>query len=131
MAVLSQNLIPIHIAFIPIIIPALIHTMNILKIDRRAIACILVFGLKMPYIAIPAGFGLIFQNLIADNLCENGMNIARAEVWKSTWFLGLAMVVGLLIAIFISYRNPKEYKNIEFQKENIECENFNKNHFIT
>ncbi len=131
MAVLSQNLIPIHIAFIPIIIPALIHTMNILKIDRRAVACILVFGLKMPYIAIPAGFGLIFQNLIADNLCENGMNIARSDVWKSAWFLGLAMIVGLFIAVFISYRKPKEYKNIEYQTEITECENFNKNHLIT
>ena len=48
-AVASQNIIPIHIAFIPIIIPPLLQTMNKLKIDRRSIASILAFGLKMPY----------------------------------------------------------------------------------
>ena len=66
-AMMSQNLIPVHIAFIPIVIPPLLGVMNKLKMDRRAVACALAFGLKMPYIAIPAGFGLIFQGLIAEN----------------------------------------------------------------
>lgn len=132
MAVLSQNLIPIHIAFIPIIIPALLHTMNTLQIDRRAVACVLAFGLKTPYIALPVGFGLIFQNLIADNMCQNGMQIARADIWKSAWFLGLAMFVGLLISVFITYRKPRQYQNIDFtQDEDVECEKLNKNHYIT
>ena len=60
-AILSQNLIPVHIAFIPILIPPLLTVMNHLKIDRRAVACALAFRLKAPYIVIPAGFGLIFQ----------------------------------------------------------------------
>ena len=67
-AMASQNIVPIHIAFIPIIIPPLLSAMNALKIDRRAVASALAFGLKMPYITIPVGFGLIFQNLIADNM---------------------------------------------------------------
>ena len=57
----SQNLIPVHIAFIPILIPALLPIMNHLRLDRRAVACALAFGLKAPYIAIPFGFGWIFQ----------------------------------------------------------------------
>ena len=75
-AIASQNLVPIHIAFIPILIPPLLNVMNKLKIDRRSVACVLAFGLKMPYIIIPAGFGLIFQNLIADNMVQNGVFIA-------------------------------------------------------
>ena len=75
LAMMSQNLIPIHIAFIPIIIPPLIPLMNNLKLDRRAVACALAFGLKMPYIAIPAGFGLIFQGLLAENISQNGMQV--------------------------------------------------------
>ena len=63
-AMASQNIIPIHIAFIPILIPSLLHTLNVMKIDRRAIASVLAFGLKAPYITIPAGFGLIFHNLL-------------------------------------------------------------------
>ena len=74
-AVFSQNLIPVHIAFIPILIPPLLGIMNKLKIDRRSVACALAFGLKAPYIAIPAGFGLIFQGLIAENMTLNGMNV--------------------------------------------------------
>ena len=40
-AVASQNIIPIHIAFIPIIIPPLLSTMNSMNIDRRAVASVL------------------------------------------------------------------------------------------
>ena len=94
-AMASQNIIPIHIAFIPIIIPPLLTTMNTLNIDRRAIASALAFGLKMPYITIPVGFGLIFQNLIADNMVQNGVNVLRQDIWKYTFILGLAMLFGL------------------------------------
>ena len=111
MSMASQNIVPIHIAFIPIIIPPLIKIMNHLKIDRRAVACALAFGLKMPYIAIPAGFGLIFQNLIADNLVQNGVEIARDDIWRYAFILGLGMTVGLLIALFVSYRKPRTYKD--------------------
>ena len=60
-ACFSQNLIPVHIAFIPILIPPLLKLMNSLKLDRRAMACSLTFGLKSPYIALPVGFVAIFQ----------------------------------------------------------------------
>ena len=112
-AMASQNIIPIHIAFIPIIIPPLLATMNKLKIDRRAVASVLAFGLKMPYIAIPTGFGLIFHNLIADNMIQNGVDISRSEIWKYTIILGLGMVVGLLVAVLISYKKPRNYENRE------------------
>ena len=108
----SQNIIPIHIAFIPILIPPLLSIMNKIKLDRRAVACTLAFGLKMPYIAIPVGFGLIFQNLIADNMVQNGVNILRSDVWKSTLILGLGMFAGLITALCITYRKPREYKDI-------------------
>jgi len=110
-AMASQNIIPIHIAFIPIIIPPLLSVMNGMKIDRRAVACVLAFGLKMPYIAIPVGFGLIFQNLISDNMVQNGINVLRDDVWKSTFILGVGMFVGLLVAILISYRKPRIYED--------------------
>ncbi len=110
-AMASQNIIPIHIAFIPIIIPPLLGIMNKLQIDRRAVACVLAFGLKMPYIVIPAGFGLIFQNLIADNMVQNGVNIARGDIWKDTLILGFGMLAGLLISVFITYRKPRIYED--------------------
>lgn len=125
-AMASQNIVPIHIAFIPIVIPPLLSTMNALKIDRRAVASILAFGLKMPYITIPVGFGLIFQNLIADNMIQNGANILREDVWKYTAILGLAMFVGLLISLFI-YRKPRIYedKSLSFAiVENVYCNKY-------
>ena len=130
-AILSQNLIPVHIAFIPILIPPLLHVMNVLKIDRRAIACCLAFGLKAPYIVIPAGFGLIFQGLLADNMVQNGMNVSINEVWKSTWILGLGMFVGLLVAIFISYRKPREYKDVTVEDIDNTDTKLTKEHYIT
>ena len=104
--------------------------MNTLKIDRRAIACTLAFGLKMPYVAIPVGFGLIFHNLIADNMIQNDMQIARSTIWEYTWILGLGMIIALFIALFI-YRKPREYDQINKKNENNEEIKFNKKHFIT
>lgn len=132
-SIMSQNLIPVHIAFIPILIPPLIPLFNKLKIDRRAIASCLVFGLKAPYIVIPAGFGLIFQGLIADNLTQNGLNIQKSQIWHYNWILGAAMFVALLIAVLFSYRKPRIYsedKNIfsDVKSENLKL---NKQHYVT
>lgn len=126
-AAASQNIIPIHIAFIPIIIPPLLGVMNNLKIDRRVIASALAFGLKMPYITIPVGFGLIFQNLIADNLMQNGVYVARGDIWKSTYILGLGMLAAFLVSVFVTYRQPREYKNMPLSfvnSTNIECNKY-------
>jgi len=122
-AIASQNIIPIHIAFIPIIIPPLLGVMNNIKLDRRAVACVLAFGLKMPYIAIPVGFGLIFQNLIADNMIQNGVAVLRNDIWKSTAILALGMFVGLMISLFITYRKPRIYNNIEEKHQNYALNN--------
>ena len=129
-SILSQNLIPVHIAFIPILIPPLLSLMNKLKLDRRAVACSLAFGLKAPYIALPLGFGLIFQGLVADNMTQNGLYIAKTQIWHYSWFLGFAMFIGLLVAIFISYRKPREYKEIEIKSENISTKLEHK-HYVT
>lgn len=131
-AVLSENLVPVHIAFIPILVPPLLGLMNKLKIDRRAIACALAFGLETPYIVVPAGFGLIFQTLIRDNLIQNGMEVGKNDVVNSVWILGIGMLVGLLVALFISYRKPREYEvtplTEDVEKEEIK---FSKKHAIT
>lgn len=120
-ACFSQNLIPVHIAFIPILIPPLLKLMNNLKMDRRAMACSLTFGLKMPYVVLPVGFGLIFHGIIRDQIVSNGLNVELSDVWKSTWILGLAMVIGLLTSVFISYSKPREYKDVSIagMEENI------------
>ena len=45
MSIMSQNLVPIHIAFIPLIVPPLLLVMNRLKLDRRMLTCVITFGL--------------------------------------------------------------------------------------
>ncbi|MBR5287958.1 MAG: sodium:proton antiporter [Clostridia bacterium] len=112
-ASLSQNLVPVHIAFIPIMIPPLLTLFNALHLDRRAVACSLAFGLKAPYIVIPFGFGAIFMGIIADNMTANGMQVAIADVASVNWILALAMFAGLMIAIALSYRKPRSYQALE------------------
>ena len=131
LACASQNLIPVHIAFIPVIIPPLLSVMNKLKLDRRAVACALAFGLVTPYIVFPAGFGLIFQRLLADNLTANGMHTDISDITKSVWFIGVGLLVGLLWAVFISYRKPREYQELEVKKERRRSLRFTGSHCIT
>ncbi|MGE4277482.1 MAG: Na+/H+ antiporter family protein [Lawsonibacter sp.] len=132
-ACLSQNLIPVHIAFIPIMIPPLLSLFNEMKIDRRAAACSLAFGLKAPYLAIPFGFGAIFMGIISDNMTANGMPTTIGEVARYNWILGLAMLIGLLLAIFVTYRKPREYKDMEVDTSAAEAvsDQFTKEHAIT
>lgn len=59
-AICSQNVIPVHIAFIPVLVPPLLKVMNHLKLDRRAAACVLTLGLVGTYIFLPVGFGANF-----------------------------------------------------------------------
>ncbi|GAA0103420.1 SLC13 family permease [Paraclostridium sordellii] len=123
MTCFSQNLIPVHIAFIPILIPSLLELMNKLKIDRRGVACALTFGLKTPYLAIPVGFGLIFQNIIRDQMIANKIDVTTNMITDVMWIPALGMILGLLTAIFISYRKPRDYNEVkleEIQNEQID-----------
>jgi putative amino acid transporter len=109
MACFSQNVIPIHIAFIPILIPPLLKVMTELRIDRRLIASVITFGLTAPYILLPVGFGLQFHEIIAQNMGSSGMEIALGDIPKAMLIPVGGMMIGLLIAVFVSYRKPREY----------------------
>jgi putative amino acid transporter len=109
MAVFSQNLIPIHIAFIPLLVPPIIRVMNLLKLDRRLIASVLTFGLTAPYMILPYGFGFIFHEIVAIQMEAAGLAIDMKDIPFAMLIPTAGLVIGLLIAIFISYRKPREY----------------------
>ncbi|MGL5515123.1 MAG: SLC13 family permease, partial [Sporomusa sp.] len=113
-ACISGTLITVHIAFIPILVPPLLHLMNEIKLDRRAVATSLGFGLKAMYITIPIGYGIIFHSLIADNMTGNGWAFSLGDVWKYCWILGIGMIVGLIVSQIL-YRKPREYQNVDFE----------------
>jgi putative amino acid transporter len=113
MSIFSQNLIPIHIAFIPILIPPLLYIMNELQIDRRLIASVLTFGLVTPYMLLPAGFGKIFHEILQSNMAASGMNVNASNIPAAMLIPAAGMLVGLLIAVFVSYRKPKDYLQAE------------------
>lgn len=109
MAIFSQNLIPIHIAFIPLLVPPILHILNELRIDRRLIAAVLTFGLTAPYILLPYGFGLIFHEILANQMALAGLEIEMADIPRAMALPVAGLAVGLIIAVFISYRKPRDY----------------------
>ncbi|MFP6312387.1 Na+/H+ antiporter family protein [Helicobacter pylori] len=130
-ACFSQNLVPVHIAFIPILIPPLLHLMNRLDLDRRAVACALTFGLQAPYLVLPVGFGLIFQTTILEQLKANGVSTTIAQITGVMWIAGLAMVVGLLLAVLTLYKKPRHYKEKSFDIENYASLQLNYHDYLT
>ncbi|GLS84359.1 Na+/H+ antiporter family protein [Paraferrimonas haliotis] len=117
MAISSQNILPIHIAFIPILIPPLLFLMTRLSIDRRLIACVLTFGLVTTYMILPVGFGGIFLNdILLANLENNGLVATTSEIPQAMLIPALGMILGLLIAVFVSYRKPRQYRQVETQE---------------
>lgn len=114
MGMMSQNLIPIHIAFIPLIIPPLLLVFNRMQIDRRMLACIMSFGLVTTYMWLPYGFGEIFlKQILLGNITKAGLDVSNINIFGTMTIPALGMVVGLLIAVFISYRKPRQYQTTE------------------
>ncbi|ADU81605.1 Na+/H+ antiporter family protein [Helicobacter pylori] len=130
-ACFSQNLVPVHIAFIPILIPPLLHLMNRLELDRRAVACTLTFGLQAPYLVLPVGFGLIFQTTILEQLKANGVSTTIAQITGVMWIAGLAMVVGLFLAVLTLYKKPRRYQEKSFNIEDYASLQLNYHDYLT
>lgn len=108
-SIASQNLIPVHIAFIPILIPPLLHVMAQMRLDRRLVACVITFGLTATYMILPVGFGGIFLNdILAQNLIRSGVAVSGPQLPLAMAIPVLGMVLGLVCAFF-SYRKPRDY----------------------
>ncbi|MGI2261223.1 Na+/H+ antiporter family protein [Shewanella sp. GXUN23E] len=130
MAISSQNLLPIHIAFIPILVPPLLHLMSKLKLDRRMVACVLTFGLVTTYMILPVGFGGIFLNdILLANLKTNGLAATAGQIPPAMMLPALGMLLGMLTAVFISYRKPREYNEQEILRAEPE-EKINKRNIV-
>ena len=111
MGVMSQNLIPIHIAFIPLLIPPLIGVMNELKMDRRMIACAITFGIVTAYMFFPIGFGRIFlHDILYKNINDAGMDVSSVNPMAAMAIPAASMAIGCAIALFFSYRTPRTYE---------------------
>ena len=113
-AIASQNIIPVHIAFIPVLIPPLLIVFNHLRLDRRAVACVLTFGLVATYMFLPMGFGAIFLNdILAHNINHfgqsYGLQISNDQIPRAMIIPVGGMFLGMLTALFVSYRKPRVY----------------------
>ena len=80
----SSTVIPVHIAFIPILVPPLLLVMNRLRLDRRAVACAITFSITVMYMTMPIGFGSIFLNdILVGNInkagAASGFQVGRAR----------------------------------------------------
>lgn len=114
-ASVAETLIPVHIAFIPILVPPLLEVMDRLKLDRRAAACALTCGLVLAYMLFPIGFGSVYQRDILGkniNLAGEASNfsVSLDSIPLAMLIPAIGMLLGLVIAVFISYRKPREYQ---------------------
>ncbi|MDA7085630.1 Na+/H+ antiporter NhaC family protein [Pseudomonas sp. SA3-5] len=109
-AIASQNLLPIHIAFIPLLVPPLLYVLSKLQLDRRMIACVLTFGLITPYMFLPVGFGGIFLNeILLANVAKAGVDVSGISITEAMAIPALGMLFGLLVAVLFSYRKKRVY----------------------
>ncbi|OHY81400.1 Na+/H+ antiporter family protein [Marinobacter sp. AC-23] len=109
-ALSSQNILPIHIAFIPLVVPPMLYVMAKLKMDRRLVACALTFGLITPYMFLPIGFGGIYLNeILMAKISANGGETEGLSVMHAMALPALGMLCGLLVAVFFTYRGDREY----------------------
>lgn len=110
MGVMSQNLIPIHIAFIPLLIPPILGILNELKMDRRLVATAITFGIVTTYMFLPIGFGRIYlHDILYANIEKAGMDLSGVNPVAAMAIPAASMLAGLILSFF-SYRAPREYE---------------------
>ncbi len=117
----SGTIIPIHIAFIPIVVPPLLLVMNHLQLDRRAVACAITFSITVMYMSTPIGYGTIYLNdILLANINEAGkafnLEVTRAMAPKAMFIPAMGMLFGLLLALFVSYRKKRDYKDLPLEE---------------
>ena len=117
-AIAAETIVPIHIAFIPILIPPLISHMNNMKMNRKMLSVSFGFGLKAPYIAIPVGYGAIFQGLIVDSFNRSGLSIVRKDVIATNWMVAVIMLIGL-VAGLIFFSRDREYAQKDVKDQDV------------
>ena len=110
-AVVAETFIPIHIAFIPILIPPLLGLMNKMKVDRRMLSISFGFGLKAPYITLPIAYGAIFHELIITSFKKAGLAINGSMIISTNWIIALIMAIGVITGVIIFSRD-REYKTV-------------------
>nr|WP_071026524.1 Na+/H+ antiporter NhaC family protein [Peptoniphilus raoultii] len=130
-SILAESVIPIHIAFIPIIIPPLLAMMNKMKIDRRMLSVSFGFGLKAPYIAIPLGYGKLFHDILETSFGNSGLEISASTITGTTWIIALIIAAGVTLGLIFFSRN-REYadKNIKPKDLVNEIPKLNKDHVL-
>ena len=116
----SGTIIPVHIAFIPILIPPLLHVMNKLQLDRRAVACAITFSLIVMYMTFPIGYGVIYLNdIMISNINKAGaalnFSVDKSIATPAMLIPSSGMVIGLLVALFITYRKKREYHDLPIE----------------
>lgn len=116
-SIFSQNVVPVHIAFIPVLIPPLLKVLNELQVDRRLIATVITFGLITPYMFLPVGFGAIFHDIMRENMEQSGLTVPLSDIPTAMSIPALGMVFGLLVAVFFSYRKKRHYETREVSGE--------------
>ena len=124
-AVMSQNAVPVHIAFIPVMIPPLLGVLNKLRVDRRAVACILACSISASYLLLPTGFGAIYlHEILMANVNKVGeaydLAITASMAPKAMFWPVMGILGGMLFAVFITYRKPRDYETLPQYKVHTE-----------
>ncbi|MDR1591031.1 MAG: TRAP transporter large permease subunit [Puniceicoccales bacterium] len=129
MGVMSQNMLPVHIAFIPLLIPPLLGVFAELGMDRRLLSNAMTFAMVTTYTIIPYGFGSIFlENIILKNLIENGLaHVTLRDVLWGSIFPALGMLAGFITSCY-AYRKSRTYdsqkiRSIEVKDANCSVKN--------
>lgn len=108
----AETLVPVHIAFVIMIVPPLLPLFNKLKIDRRAMACVLSFGLVAGYLFFPVGFGSVYlRSILLAKVSEAGLDVEGLSVMKAMALPVLGMFAGTMVAVFVTYRKARIYKD--------------------
>ncbi|MCV5639210.1 sodium:proton antiporter, partial [Escherichia coli] len=75
--------------------------------------------------------GIFLNNILLKNLHDNGLeNVVASQVPTAMLLPGAGMLFGLLLAIFVSYRKPRVYKETELTVVDETDHVINKKHIL-
>lgn len=121
-SIASGTIVPVHIAFIPLLIPPLLLVFNKMQMDRRIIGCVICFGIVVKYMIFPIGYGAIYLNdILIYSINEAGrgldFSVTRHMAPQAMLIPAFGMLAGLLWAILVTYRKKRVYSDAPIKAE--------------
>ncbi len=106
-----ETLITLGAVFTTILIPPLLASFNEFEVDRRKVCTVIMCGLEVGYVCIPAGYGTQFMEIVATEMNNNGIQATVGDIAMANIPIIFMLLAGVAL-VMVAFRKPRHYEPV-------------------